>query len=290
MNAELDTDLLRTFVAIADAGGFTRAAQLVHRTQSAVSMQMKRLEDSLGKPLFERDGRSVVLTVEGETLLGYARRILKLHEEVFATLTQPDMVGAVRIGTPDDYVARFLPGILTRFAQAYPQVQVEVRCESSYMLNEALERGELDLALVTDVNNPIEGEIVRRDPVVWATSDKHFVHESNPLPLALFQSGCFFRHWAIRAMDQMERNYRIAYTSPSIAGIQAVVSSGLAVTVLAQSILPPGVRALTAAEGFPPFPSAAIVLKRATGARSRVIDCMARYIAEGFAVSEVQAA
>lgn len=290
MNADLDTDLLRTFVAIADAGGFTRAAQLVHRTQSAVSMQMKRLEESVGKPLFERDGRSVVLTVEGETLLGYARRILKLHAEVLATLTQPDMVGAVRIGTPDDYVARFLPGILTRFAHAYPQVQVEVRCEPSFVLNEALERGELDLALVTDVNNPIEGDIVRRDPVVWATSDKHFAHEQNPLPLALFQSGCFFRHWAIKALDNLEREYRIAYTSPSINGIQAVVSAGLAVTVLAQSILPPGVRALTAAEGFPPFPQAAIVLKRAPTVRSRVIDCMARHITEGFAVNEAQVA
>jgi DNA-binding transcriptional LysR family regulator len=122
MPLNLDTDLLRTFVAIADSGSFTRAGELVHRTQSAVSMQVKRLEEALGKPVFQRQGRTVALTAEGEALLGYARRILKLHEEAVATLTRPDLVGTVRIGIPDDYVMRFLPGILTRFAQAYPRV------------------------------------------------------------------------------------------------------------------------------------------------------------------------
>ena len=119
----IDTELLRSFVAIADTGGFTRAAETVNRTQSAVSMQMKRLEeDVVQRPLFERNGRQVRLTPEGQVLLGYARRILKLHGEVLNTLREPHMVGAVRIGTPDDYVMRFLPEILSRFAQAYPLV------------------------------------------------------------------------------------------------------------------------------------------------------------------------
>ncbi len=122
---DFNTDLLRTFVAIADSGGFTRAAQLVHRTQSAVSMQMKRLEEGLKRPLFERDGRTVALTPEGEMLLQYARRILQLHEEAVSTITQPEMIGMVRIGTPDDY-GSFLPSILARYAQCYPKVQVEV--------------------------------------------------------------------------------------------------------------------------------------------------------------------
>ncbi|CAM5231996.1 LysR family transcriptional regulator OS=Stutzerimonas stutzeri OX=316 GN=CXK95_12560 PE=3 SV=1 [Stutzerimonas stutzeri] len=133
----IDTELLRSFVAIADHGGFTRAAEAVHRTQSAISMQMKRLEeDVLQRPLFERSGRQVSLTAEGQVLLGYARRILKLHGEVMTTLREPHMVGAVRIGTPDDYVMRFLPGILAQFAQAYPLVQVELHCEPSYKLRQ----------------------------------------------------------------------------------------------------------------------------------------------------------
>src|SRR5476651_1716311 len=121
----IDTELLRTFVAIADEGGFTRAGEVVNRTQSAVSMQMKRLEDDIvQRPLFQKDGRTMSLTVEGQVLLGYARRILKLHSEVFNTLREPHMVGVVRIGVPDDYVMRFLPGILSHFAQFYPLVKI----------------------------------------------------------------------------------------------------------------------------------------------------------------------
>ena len=290
MATELDSDLLRTFVTIADAGGFTRAAQLVHRTQSAVSMQMKRLEENVGKPLFERDGRSVVLTLEGETLLGYARRILKLQDEVIASLNRPDMVGLVRIGTPDDYVARFLPPVLARFAQAYPHIQVEVRCEPSALLTEALDNGELDLTLITCDSDAVGDQILRREPTVWACSERHFAQERNPLPLALFQKGCFLRNWAIRALDDMERSYRVAYTSPSLTGVLAAVSAGLAVTVLGESILPPGIRVLTAEEGFPPFPPANIVLRRAPRQKSKVIDCLAQHLAEGFATPQEQAA
>ena len=143
----IDAELLRSFVAIADHGGFTRAADAVNRTQSAISMQMKRLEeDVLQRAQFEREGRQVRLTAEGQVLLGYARRILKLHGEVLTTFREPHMVGSVRIGTPDDYVMRFLPGILSRFAQAYPLVQVELHCEPSFQL---LQRRDLDLSIVT---------------------------------------------------------------------------------------------------------------------------------------------
>ena len=143
----IDTDVLRTFVAIADQGGFTRAGEQVNRTQSAVSMQMKRLEeDVLQRKLFERDGRQVRLTPEGQVLLGYARRILKLHSEVFNTLREPHMVGLVRIGTPDDYVMRFLPGILKQFSKAYPLIQIEMHCEASTVL---MQRRDLALTVIS---------------------------------------------------------------------------------------------------------------------------------------------
>lgn len=162
----IDTEVLRTFVAIADQGGFTKAGEQVNRTQSAVSMQMKRLEeDVLQRQLFQREGRQVRLTAEGQVLLGYARRILKLHSEVFNTLREPHMVGTVRIGTPDDYVMRFLPGILSRFAQAYPLIQIEVHCESSKQL---LLRQDLDLSIVTREPGSEIGQLLRKERFVWA--------------------------------------------------------------------------------------------------------------------------
>ena len=194
----IDTELLRSFVAIADTGGFTRAAEAVNRTQSAISMQMKRLEDDVvQRALFERDGRQVRLTPEGQVLLGYARRILKLHGEVLNTLREPHMVGAVRIGTPDDYVMRFLPDILSRFAQAYPLVQVEVHCETSGQL---LQRQDLDLTIVTREPGKEIGQLLRQERFVWAEAQGFSPHEQNPMPLAMFNSGCFCRAWACNCL------------------------------------------------------------------------------------------
>ncbi|HWV10398.1 LysR substrate-binding domain-containing protein [Pseudomonas sp. GD03944] len=276
----IDSELLRTFVAIADHGGFTRAAEVVNRTQSAVSMQMKRLEeDVMQRPLFQREGRQVSLTAEGQVLLGYARRILKLHGEVITTLREPHMVGAVRIGTPDDYVMRFMPGILSRFAQAYPLVQVELHCEPSFML---LQRQDLDLTIVTREPGTEIGQLLRQERIVWAEAQGFSPHEQEPLPLAMFNSHCFCRSWACNALDAMEREYRIAYTSPSLSAIMAVVSAGLAVTAQLQSLITPDMRLLGEADGLPTMPSASIVLLRNEQRRSPVTETLAEHIVEGF--------
>ncbi|MCH6555099.1 MAG: NAD(P)H-hydrate epimerase [Chloroflexi bacterium] len=155
-----------------------------------------------------------------------------------ATLTRPDLVGTVRIGIPDDYVMRFLPGILTRFAQAYPRVQVDVQCEPSHKLTRHLQSRRLDLGLITCGPGEETGEVLRREPVVWATSERHFAHEEDPLPLALFQKGCFVRDSVMKLLDEAGRSYRVAYSSPSLTGIHAAVSAGLAVTAIACSIVP----------------------------------------------------
>ncbi|PWV58907.1 DNA-binding transcriptional LysR family regulator [Plasticicumulans acidivorans] len=281
MSANLDPELLRTFVAIVDHGGFTAAAAQVHRTQSAVSMQMRRLEEVLDRTLFAREGRGVQLTVEGEALLGYARRLLKLHDETIAALTRPDLSGTVSLGTPDDYVDRFLPEILASFARTYPRVMVNVVCEPSSKLRLLLAEDQLDLALVTCTPGNEGGEVVRREPVVWAAAERHLAYECDPLPLALFQSGCVFRDWALAALSQLGRPYRIAYTSASTTGILAAVSAGLAVTVLGRSVLPAGVRALRAEEGFPPLPTASISVLR--GPRPHAAsEQLVAYIREGF--------
>jgi DNA-binding transcriptional LysR family regulator len=279
---EFPIDLLKTFLAIIDTGGVTSAAQVVHRTQSAISMQVKRLEETVGQPLFDRGGRSFALTGEGETLVPYARRMLKLHEEAVAAMIEPEMVGAVRFGTPDDYALRFLPDILTRFAKAFPRVQVAVRCEPSSQLAPALDKGELDLALLTGNAYLDHGEIIRRDPTVWVSSASHLAHEEDPLPLAVFQAECIFRRWTFEALDAINRRYRVAYQSQSVAGILAAVSAGLAVTVLSTSIVPSDARILTVGEGFPQLPETNIILKQSPGNHTRVVECMAGFIRDGF--------
>lgn len=276
----IDTELLRTFVAIADHGGFTRAGEVVNRTQSAVSMQMKRLEEDLiQRPLFQKDGRTVSLTIEGQVLLGYARRILKLHGEVFNTLREPHMVGVVKIGSPDDYVMRFLPGILQRFAQAYPLVQIEVHCEPSRQL---LQRQDLDLSIVTREPGTEIGQILRQERFVWMVAQGFYPHEQSPMPLAMFNTDCFCRTWACNALDTMQRDYRIAYTSASLAAISAVVTAGLAVTAQLESLLTPDLRIIGEAEQMPQLPLASIVLLRNPKNPSPITECLAEHIAEGF--------
>ncbi|WP_426149332.1 LysR substrate-binding domain-containing protein [Pseudomonas sp. DC3000-4b1] len=276
----IDSDVLRTFVAIADQGGFTRAGEQVNRTQSAVSMQMKRLEeDILQRQLFERDGRQVRLTAEGQVLLGYARRILKLHSEVFNTLRAPHMVGTVKIGTPDDYAMRFLPGILSRFAEAYPLIQVEVHCEPSRQL---LTRQDLDLTIVTREPGHELGQLLRQERFVWAEAGDYSPHEQDPIPLAMFNTDCFCRAWACNSLDTLGKAYRIAYTSPSLAAIMAVVSAGLAVTAQLHSLIPENMRILGEAEGFPELPLANVMLLRANQAQSPMTESLADFIVEGF--------
>ncbi|MCP9338669.1 LysR substrate-binding domain-containing protein [Stutzerimonas xanthomarina] len=276
----IDAELLRSFVAIADHGGFTRAAEAVNRTQSAISMQMKRLEeDVLQRSVFERDGRQVKLTAEGQILLGYARRILKLHGEVLTTLREPHMVGSVRIGTPDDYVMRFLPGILSRFAQAYPLVQVEVHCEPSYQL---LHRRDLDLSIVTREPGTEIGQMLRRERFVWAEAPGFNAHEQRPMPLAMFNTDCFCRAWACNALDSLDIPYRVAYTSPSLSALMAVTNAGLAVTAQLQSLVTADMRLLGEAEGMPELPSCSIVLLRNERNQSQVSETLAEHIVEGF--------
>ena len=283
MPTNLPTELLRTFLAIADGGNFSQVADQIHRTQSAVSMQIKRLEELVGKPLLNRERQSAKLTAEGLTLVGYARRILKLNEEAVSILKQPELSGWVRIGLPDDYATRFLPEILARFSRAFPKVQVKVTCEPSSNLVPLIKKGELDLAMITTSEPQVENALVlRREPTVWVTSTQHLPHEEQPLPLALFPTDCYFRRWAIVALEKAGIEYRVAYTSPSVMGLLAAVSAGLAITVLSQSIIPDGLRQLTPEEGFPLLPDASFVLHRNSQEGNPAIGSLAEHIAKAF--------
>lgn len=281
MTPRLDSDLLRTFAAIADSGSFTAAAALVGRTQSAVSLQMKKLERTVGRPLFHREARGVRLTAAGEALLIRARPILRQLDRAAEALRGGPVEGAVRVGVPEEYGATLLPGVLARFAERHPGVQVTVRCETSLNFAPALERGALDLAVIVSDRGQAHGEILLHDPTVWVTSARHLTHERDPLPLALFESGCWWRDWSLKALDDQGVSYRIAYSSAGVAGIQAAIGSGLAVGVLGQSTLPAGTRRLTEAEGFRELPASTVVLRTAGGA-SQAVQSMADAIRDAF--------
>ncbi|HCY84759.1 MAG TPA: hypothetical protein DHV36_06450, partial [Desulfobacteraceae bacterium] len=227
MTTNIPTELLRTLTAIADTGSFSQAALQVGRTQSAVSMQIKRLEELMEKPLLKRDSRNSTLTAEGQTLLSYARRILKLNEEAVSVLKQPELSGWISIGLPDDYATRFLPDILAGFSRSHPRIQVQVTCEPSSRLTERMQRKELDLAMTTSPVADMENSVLlRQDPTVWVTSEQHCQHEETPIPLALFPDDCYCRNWVMNALDRACRPYRIAYTSHSIMGLFASVTAG----------------------------------------------------------------
>ena len=278
----LDSDQMRTFVAIADGGSFTAAARAIHRTQSAVSMQMKRLEEALGTRLFRREARGVVPTPDGEALLATARRVVALLDEAALRAQATDLEGQVRIGLPEEYGAELLPKILADFAAAHPQVLVSVRCGWSTDLAAALAQDELDLAVVVSDQGAQQGEILLHDPTVWVTSARHWVHEETPLPLAMFEVGCWWRDWALRELDRQDRAYRIAYTSPGVAGIQAAVTAGLAVALLSKSTRPMDSRILTPEEGFEPLPGSHVLLQRSRRPGSPAVSQMAQSIVLAF--------
>ena len=289
MSFNIPTELLRTLAAIADTGSFSQAAQVVGRTQSAVSMQIKRLEDMMEKPLLKRDSRNSTLTADGLTLLSYARRILKLNEEAVSVLRKPELSGWVNIGLPDDYATRFLPEILAGFSRTHPRVQVQVTCEPSRLLTERMQRKELDLAMITSPFSGVDNSVLlREDPTVWVTSEQHCQHEEAVLPLALFPDDCYCRNWAISALERVGRRYRIAYTSASIMGIQAAVAAGLAVTAISRSIVPAGMRQLTEEEGFPPMPSAAFLLHRNPESGNCIVDSLSEHIIKAFDACNAQ--
>lgn len=287
MTPTLDIDQLKTFLAIADHGGFTRAATAVNKTQGAVSMQIKRLEEVLGRALFSRDGRHSRFTEEGERLIAYARRMVALNDETMAVFTKPELTGSVRLGTPDDYADIFLPEILARFARSHPMVMVDVECFDSIVLKERVKRGEFDLAIVTFASGAEDGEVVRREDLLWVTSARHSPHEQAVLPVVLTQPGCPWRKAAVEALEGSGRDYRIAYSSPNASTMNAAVMQGLAVTAMPKICLRPGMKVLGAAEGFPRITSFGIGLIRRPGRLSPAAEALAAHVKAGLASDEL---
>lgn len=285
--ASLDPDCLRSFVLIAEGASFTHAAELVGRTQSAVSMQVRRLEETLGQALFARArGGSVDLTAHGRDLLDRARELLAAHDAIIHSFRTPAVTGRVRLGSPDDYALRWLPPVLASFARSHPAVEVDVLCLPSVQLVESIEQGDLDLALISGGSNKpswLAGVELWRGPLCWVTSDRHAPHRLDPLPIAVARENCCWRDAAIEALERAGRRYRIAYSSATQIGTQAPVLAGLAVTPSAIAWLPAGLRPLRAEEGLPALPDFSIQMVTARRPPQPVTSALADHIVASFA-------
>ena len=251
----LDTDQLRSFLAIVDTGSFTRAADRVNKTQSAVSMHVKRLEERLGRTLFVKQGRGAKLSADGERLVDHARRMLQIEAAALSDLGACGLSGRVTLGMPDDYVEPFLADIVDRFTRKHPNVEMSVVCEPSVVLAERFRTGEVDLAVVTDCERIRGIEVIREEPLLWiAGSRAGPIEEQRPLPLALSGPSCAWRVDALAALEKAGIAARLFLVSSNYAAIAPIVQAGLALTVLPRAVVSRGQRVVAADAGLPVLP------------------------------------
>lgn len=256
----LDSDLLRTFVAVAQAGSVTDGAERIHRSQSATSLQVKRLEAILGQPVFERHGRGVVLSDAGRRLLPVAQDVTTRLDTVLRDISTQSVVGKLRIGIPDDHGRAKLAQIIAAFARQHPQVELEVHCALSAGFPGALDKGALDLAIY-EVERPARHEhLLFEDPTCWVSSaNADFTHEDR-LPVALFDHACWWRDAAIASLEARGKPYRIVYSSQSVSGVLAAVEAGIAVGLLGRSSLHAGLSVAGDSVGLPATPASKLVM------------------------------
>jgi DNA-binding transcriptional LysR family regulator len=263
----LDLDLLRSFVSVVDTGGFTRAGERVHRTQSTVSQQIRRLEEILGYALLHRNGKRATPTEQGERLVSYARRLLALEQEARDVIARPASEGVVRLGIPEDFAAYRLTELLSDFARSRPGLRLDVRCGMSANARRALERGELDLALFKRDAGEGGGIGAWPERLHWVTSHKHPIDfRRDPLPLVINEQGCVYRARMIHTLEAAGRAWHMAYTSPNLSGIQAAVSVGIGVSILPEVAILPEHRVLKRRDGFPAITDTEVALVAAPSA------------------------
>lgn len=275
----LDLDLLRAFVAVAEARNFTRAGVRLGRTQSTISVQIKRLEEHVKTELFSRDPRNVVLTGHGEALLVQARRLLRLNDEIIGEMFEHSLEGEVRFGAPEDFATTHLPGILGDYARAYPNVSLSVTCDLTLRLMDKMSHGELDLALIK--REPMGADLgvpVWREQLVWVGAGEDVLRSAAPVPLVVAPAPCVYRKRAIAALDAAQRRWRIAYTSPSLAGQQAALRAGLGVTTLPTEMVPDDLVKFGPEQGFPGLPDVEIALIRASKTLPVAAERLANFI------------
>jgi len=250
----LDLDMLSTIVAIAESGNFSNAATRLFRTPSAISMQVKRIEEMVGRPVFDRDSRSVTPTADGELLLEHARRVLTMNNEMVSRFVMPEVVGEVRLGATDDIAERMLPEILQRFDRTHCCVTVNVVVDSSSELSRTVRTGEMDIALITydpkkKQNEDIEA--VFTESLTWAGLKNGVAFEKRPLPISVWEEGCSWRSSGLSSLEKANIDHRVAFMSAHISGQKAAVLADLAVAPIPVSCCVNEIVALSKADGLP---------------------------------------
>jgi DNA-binding transcriptional LysR family regulator len=283
----LNMDVLRTFVTGLELGSFSKAAQRLGRSQSAISTQLRRLEEQAGKTLFKKSGRGLALTSAGESLLSYAKRILELNDEAIDGLKDAEVEGWVRLGIPQDFAEGWLTGVLGQFARSHPKVRVEVRAEQNIAILDRLVQGELDLALTWGADDKVRAEPLVDLPMVWIGRPDWAGPKrlgSEPLPLIAFEPPCVFRSAGIAALDQAGLGWRLSFTSPSLAGLWAATEAGLGVTLRTTIALPRSLIVLKpASSGLPALPKVQLTLCRKKRGGAAVVNRLAEILRETIA-------
>lgn len=282
MPRQLDLTALRSFIAVTDAGGVTRAAGFLNLTQSAVSMQLKRLEDSLGLDLMDRSGRGIALTAAGEQLLGYARRILQLNDEALARLTGQNFEGEVVLGVPADIVYPAIPGVLRRFAQEYPRMRITLISSYTRKLKRLFSQGECDVILTTEDELDPGGETLRAIPLIWVGALNGHAWKSRPLPLA-FEYNCFFRARVQSALDEAGIPWVMATESETTRTIEASLSADLAVHALVEGAEPREVHRINHGGALPDLGLTQVNLYVAKPGRNDAAGALAALIRQEYA-------
>src|SRR4051812_24287243 len=284
---DLDLDLLRCFVTVAERGGFTAAGAALGLTQSAVSLKVKRLEELVQRRVFERTSRSIALTRDGETLLAYARRILALNDEAVRRLVAPPVAGRFRLGVADHFVPRNLAPLLARFVRTWPEVRLGVEVGRSHELRVAQERGALDLVLGKRRDGETAGRPIWTEGVVWVAAPDWAPPEGRPLPLAMLPAGCMFRDRALAALARAGLGFEVVYTSASLLGVAAAAQAGFALTVLGRGGLPPG---LAEVPGLPALGTVEMCLFGDTAGQNPLAEPLMRFLRESLSAADLAAA
>lgn len=271
----LDFNQLATFAAIAEAGSITKAAASLHRTQAAVSIQLKKLEESTGKQLLTRSYNQLSLTREGETLLSYAYKILNLSEEAFHAINDEEVAGTVRFGIPDGYARAYIQHTLRRFIQRFPKIRIQIKNDNSHNLYQSLHNGELDLILATRDPQESGGTLIRREKMCWVAAKDYQLNPNAAIPLALYEQGCAYRQNIIESLNQGDQDWFVSFECQGVTGFDIAISNGLAISALAQSLVKEEWRIIKPSEGLPDLGIIEIELHTLPGDISAAIRCFA---------------
>jgi DNA-binding transcriptional LysR family regulator len=276
----LPMDLLRAFVTVVEFNSFTKAGELLGRTQPAISLQINRLESMLDETLLVRDGKNLALSIAGETFFDYAKQILSLNDLAVSECTKSTVMGKVRLGIPSEFATILLPKIVGRFAKAYPNVTLEVTCELSKTLLSRSGKAAHDLILALQ-NNPLEESenLVKTDNLVWVSGSEYNAQKPPPVPLIVAPEGCIYRQRAIRVLNKIKQPWQIVYNIPDLTGIQYAIHEGLGVTVLAKSTVPENLKIIPNSQRYPDLGTVGIsLLNVRKNTKNQAIDLLAEFL------------